>query len=1010
MGFYFSKHLMLRMPVFPTAQYQMALSNALKDPIFQAAVYLASPQFYDRLQKAGFDTGKMTAKECYAASRYFNRACFRPTPFGYFSSITMGQWQSEEHIEISAPSLDLSAYVQPAEWFLQTLNKLEGVHKGDQAMFEPNPTLYRVNKNFRFLKADIGESNRRTYQLQSSLYSQVLSGILKYCKSGQRRRSIVERICREANCDLSEGIAYFEFLQDAQILLPIDRPSITGHIFHSNTLSQELRGVLFNRSKTMAGHLPSAMSLKEGDQFLLEKIPERFRSTGKSLFNLILVRDVQHKFIDEAYQEDLRKAIFALDRLSPPDQMPALSTFKAQFIKHFEGERIPLLLALDPELGIGYQSEPHESPNPLLETINLRPRSRVSDKRSWTAAHHCLMAAWLKMERQQANVIDLEFADLNSLKEKKDELILGASILFQLSEAGVYVESTGGNNPAALIGRFTMADERTYQAGLDIAAAIENKNPDLLFAEILHLADPHIDNVNRRRQLWNYQLPILAAADPVDKSKTLELADLYVQVLGGMIVLWSKTHNKIVVPRLTSAYNHGIDELPLFRFLADISYQYGRTQLSFDLNHYFPGFPSYPRVTYLGVILSPATWIISPDELEALLLKKDWITAFKQTAKQLGVSDRFIVTEGDQQLVFDQTVNDELVMVRELIRPRQKMILREYLAPKYPSSVNRSGSDKVYQVQFNAFLLPDTSISLPRIDNGLREYPVYQRKFIPGTEWLYLKLYVPRLAVNRLLLQLQPIVRKRFPHGKITQWFFVRFEDHAPHIRIRFKVDPRDVDEILKGLRSILEENVHQHLIREFQLDVYSREIERYQALGIEETEEFFSRSSNFVVQYLRVIKSGITLPAFLVAAYSVKAITEGFLKEASQREVFWQQSFERYAHEFEVQKLKVELDQKYRETSRQLDLFLEQAEPFQNRILKRCFHLLKSKAAELGRKLLNNDAGLEYLLSVLHLHLNRIFADRQREQEMVIYYLLAKWMRSQEARQKKQPKVSDLF
>ena len=200
----------------------------------------------------------------------------------------------------------------------------------------------------------------------------------------------------------------------------------------------------------------------------------------------------------------------------------------------------------------------------------------------------------------------------------------------------------------------------------------------------------------------------------------------------------------------------------------------------------------------------------------------------------------------------------------------------------------------------------------------------------------------------------------------------------------------------------MLEDNVHQHLIREYQLDVYSRELERYQAAGIEETEEFFWYSSEFVVHFLKAIKSGNRIPSFQAAAFTVKVITEGFYSAAEQQLEFWQNAFENYFTEFEGKNIKVELDHKYRVHSQELDVFLHALEPFPEKQLQHWLKKMRLKAIEINKKLDNNASKRDYLLSLIHVHLNRMFADQQREQEMVIYFLLSKWMRSRIARQKK--------
>jgi len=997
MNYHFSKYLLQRVPLFPINHYDGSLQIAIDDSIFQAAIYLASPQFYARLEKAGFNLSKMDMREVITLSRYYNRACFRPTPFGYFASVGMGHWSISGHPPINETADALLAYVQPAEWVLQNIIRRSTRLNLPDELFEANPTLYRVKKYYRFIKEEVGNNNKRTFQLQSSQYSLVLRDLLRYTCKGVSRKMIEKQICKVANCTQEEGLEYFEFLKDAQILLPKYRPGITGIaalIMRQPTLK-------LPHQLNVISPLLRVNELREIEYELASILNEGSKANEKSLLNTIFVRERDHT-LSEHYQKSLKEGFFALDRLCPPDQFPALSRFKENFVRHFEGERIPLLLALDPEFGIGYQAEVQESPNPLLETVNIRPRNSKEEIRSWTAAHQYLMSAWLKMSSRSEGVIELEETALHELKNESMQLSsLGFSALFSINDQHVYIESAGGMNPNALIGRFTLAHPSIYEAAKEMATEIEQLNPEFIFAEVLHLSDPHIDNVNRRAQVWSYQLPLLAG-QPYENNlgNQLRLDDLYVEINGNMVLLWSEKNQKYVFPRLTSAYNHSIDPLPLFRFLADLSYQYSRSQISFELSSYFPGFSHYPRVCYRQAVLSPATWIIDMKFLSNNTHEKEWVSSFISYARHNGIPQYFILTEGDQQLVFDQGRNDDLILLRETIQSKKQVTIREYLAPENSES---KAQDR-YQVQYNAFLLPDFPLVLPKPAIRVATQQHEQRKFIPGTEWLYLKLYIPRLSVNRLLLEIDPLLRKRFPHGKISRWFFIRYEDHAPHIRLRLKISPEDIDLVLGTLRVILEENVHQHLIREYQLDVYSRELERYQAIGMEETEAFFWFSSSFVLQYIKAVKAGSAIPTYLAAAITTKLITDGFYKSPQEQLAFWHQTFEIYLTEFEGKQVKVELDQKYRDTSRTLDHYLKMELPFKEKSLQQWANKLKVKAADLGSALIDEESKKDYLISLIHVHLNRLFTDQARQQEMIIYFLLSKWMRSQVARQKLRP------
>ncbi|MGN6396700.1 MAG: lantibiotic dehydratase [Mucilaginibacter sp.] len=347
------------------------------------------------MAKVDFEPSQMTTREILTLTRYLNRACFRPVPFGFFASVTMGKWVASGRITLTDEATELHAYVQPGESFLRKLaNQHTDINQLTE-MFEPNPTLYRVKKFYRFIKEDSGPERPKLFQLQSSPYSQVLRNLLQFCRNGKSVAMIIDRICKEAHSSLSDSVEYFEFLKDAQILLSKSRPGISG----SHT---------FNETKTFIRQLPEAAELQTFGKQLLERTNDSLLQEDNDLYNAILIRHPGQATIDIKYQQDLKEGFTALNRLCPEDELPALNLFKSQYQKHFENERLPLLLAVDPELGIGYQTEPYESPNPLLETVHIRPRVRNENASIWSPVHRYLMAAWLEMERTQQTCISLD--------------------------------------------------------------------------------------------------------------------------------------------------------------------------------------------------------------------------------------------------------------------------------------------------------------------------------------------------------------------------------------------------------------------------------------------------------------------------------------------------------------------------------------------------------------------------------------------------------------------------
>jgi len=982
MGYYFARDLLLRMPGGNAADYTMDKSVILANPIFRTALMLASPVFYAKLEQFGFRAELLSRKQQHTLQKYYNRFCFRPTPFGLFASVTLTEWG--ENAVSHAAEFNYHPIIRADQRYLAALTSglLRNGDKGG-AFFDPNPSIYRVLNEFRFIRSSLDEGfSSRNFSLQTIAYSKLLGDLLSFSTGGRTGNEIVFYIVEGAGCTSTEANAYLEFLVDAQLLLNRVRPNITGGDFLDRIPDIQMNAVskIFSRNHAISEHY-----FRDLKSDLREYLPEGVRDQIQDELNVILHRYSTGDGLSKEFQLLLDAGINALSILVPEGKNNAMQAFVRQFNIRFEGQCIPLLTALDPEAGIGYQVPDSDRINPLLETLHIPGNTPVDHSVNWTAAHALLLERWHSKEFQQNGIIRLQPEDVDGLRTPGDAppAMLGMSVLFRQIGEQVHIESAGGNNAAALMGRFTIGDPGITLSARRMAKAQEKQNPGLLFVEILHLSDPHTDNINRREQIWAYELPVTALS-LLPAERQLELSNLYVATYENQVYLYSKKHRKVVLPRLTSAYNHGLNKLPLFRFLADISYQYGRNNLFLDLRQFFPGLGFYPRVEYGQTILFAATWVLRDVQLAQLGTDSPEINLhhLKQLREELRIPAAITIADGDQHLHFDLRNAPETIFFLDCIRNKNEVVLKEII------------NDEPVR-QYNAYLLPDVALKLPPMGifkSALGNLPALHRKFVPGSEWLYLKIYAPKMSSSRLLLKLRPILRRKFSHGPVRRWFFIRYEDHAPHLRLRMQVDPMDTGEVLSAFKTKLEDRIRQHVVREYQVDVYSRELERYNYAGMEKTETFFWVSSELVIQAITTVTNDEEL--YLFALKSTLTILRTFIRQEDVLIDFCYQSYAQFSAEFKVTKLHVELDQKYRKLQKDINNALDDKnEKFLNPKRKTVKNFVRSLIRLAESPDNNTTDRYQYLSSIVHMHVNRVFAEEARKQEMITYYLLYKFL-----------------
>lgn len=132
-----------------------------------------------------------------------------------------------------------------------------------------------------------------------------------------------------------------------------------------------------------------------------------------------------------------------------------------------------------------------------------------------------------------------------------------------------------------------------------------------------------------------------------------------------------------------------------------------------------------------------------------------------------------------------------------------------------------------------------------------------QRIFLPGSEWLYLKLYLGDKSADTILCcQIRQLVHYLKNMAVIDKWFFIRYNDPDFHLRIRFHLlDPKLCEIALQAINELFFQKVKHHIIWNVQLDTYKRELERYNDLLIDDVESIFCINSECILDLLPLFR-----------------------------------------------------------------------------------------------------------------------------------------------------------
>lgn len=288
-----------------------------------------------------------------------------------------------------------------------------------------------------------------------------------------------------------------------------------------------------------------------------------------------------------------------------------------------------------------------------------------------------------------------------------------------------------------------------------------------------------------------------------------------------------------------------------------------------------------------------------------------------------------------------------------------------------------------------------------------------QRTFIPGSRWVYFKLYAGTKKVDNILACDIPfIVKSLCKNGWIDKWFFIRYADPDFHLRVRILVtDEKYVGEVIRLFYGRLDTLVKSGLIWKIQLDTYNRELERYGESLIEEAETIFYIDSACMVSLLKKIKGKEENCRWMIALYLIDTFLSDFSMNITEKEQLTRHLSQSFKAEFGFDMYNSkQFNVKYREHKLTIEKVLK------NRIESDDFNAFRipiDKRSEELRTVISQvqyklgkqkfiDVSLESLLSsYIHMTLNRLFRSKNRQHEMVLYDFMNRYYKSEIAKLK---------
>jgi lantibiotic biosynthesis protein len=859
------------------------------------ALLLASPSLAADVSRLGsLAAGRKSDKVRRALVRYVSRMATRATPFGLCAGWSLLAVTAEptQHADIAIEvadgivtrtRLDFECLAAIALALTQAPAVLR------ELRLDPNSSLHRVGRYWHFVESrarvDInGGPTVWTHHLARVEADESLDALIGCARGGLTFGQIRDRLAAllpDETRTAGELEEYIQAAVDEGVLVAGVSPLLTGGSALSDLVSQ-LEGKLAAQS-----HRDALLDIERAIRRMddtpvnapewgsayrdVESKVKGFgvRPTEGSLVHVDMERRLSRAAVSASVFSEAIAVAERLASVTPWEEPAELTAFREKFRRRYDGGTVPLLEVMDEEVGIGFGRTPMDA-SPLLHGVDLSLRGEPGSRPRLSALDELVLARLAKRGDRALEDLRLDLDDVRPGPERElpDCFSLVLTLLPTSTAAAtgknmeVWLHGAVGPSGANLMGRFCATSQHLADKvrGL-LADESDESADDAVFAEVVHAAEGRSGNVVSRPVLRQYEIPYLSRSGAPAECQ-ISPRDLLVRVTeGGRIDLLSERLGCRVIPRSTTAHAYGPNvpgRLPLYRFLCVLQ---GQREVPGMLSAALTHLAYRPRISIGRVVLAPRAWRIGPEDCRRFgqLAGYQRHAALQSLRMERGLPRVCTTSEGGDPLAVDWDNVLSVDVLGSILARSRGATLEELLPASNGASTGAPGAAYVNEVV------------LPVQRRGARSSPGSSRRSaasavsrrpsrrsIPGDEWAYVKIYGSEHALDGLLHErLAPIASDPEFSGCVKTWFFLRYADPEPHLRVRFKLTRfEDAERIFRRVTADVRPLVEAEQVWRIQWDTYVPEVERYGGeRGLELVEELWGCDSVALVQAIEALR-----------------------------------------------------------------------------------------------------------------------------------------------------------
>ncbi|MDG0949136.1 lantibiotic dehydratase [Bacillus paranthracis] len=872
---YFStiQKYMLRVPLQPNSlieeydDIENNIENIVGDKFLCEQLLVASENIYNTLVNKDFTTlsKKKQRNLITSLGNYINRAATRTTPFGLFSGVTILNLNERETLEKTIEMKYQKHSRIDVEWLFRLIKKIELEHFSI-LKFKMNTANYRRGDRLYLPYTLDGKSAEINVN-----YSKPLEIIKNLCKKKQISFNEIINALKEEypQRNLEALAAYVKILIEKDFLISELRPPICNtdiltytineiskysmlHEKYGEPLSQVKSLIVEFNNKPIGDGIDVYLTIQEKMKGILSYTNEKFLQVDTEIVT-------NNNYLCESDITNINECITLFMKFAPEintshNSNRIFEEYRLKFIEKFgDNVEVPAYEVVNEISGIGAPKTYSKPKNKFSQDLPINDNDNNSILKKY------FMDKYLSaIENKQPIVIKDE--EINRLKLKIEEGDLPNSLelnfIIRKNESGENRLFLGPNvgSPEAgkTFGRFSYMADSFTKVLEEIETKLDETKTDRVELSFIptHIRSANVMRVNSPRK---YNMSLFTNTDKSNDEITL--SDVLVGYTNKYFYLKNKNNGRLL--NISGSHMLNLSATSnVIRLLSDITLFQKLDWMTTPWEVFYKDFIHIPENRYKNITLSNEKWSLQNfrNQFEKAIKFEEFTTKFEGFRNVYSVPNRVYLQFADNRILLDLTKYSDLNLLYKNFFKYPAVILEKEEAG-HP--VINIGEDSFSAEVVVPFILKDkyrvTNTSDASYGNLYNEV-----QYAPFKEWLFLKLYGPEDRQNELIGYLHHFILNQLEPMDCEKFFYMRYNDPKPHIRLRFKSDnPNKLMSIYLKLNSYLLELQKMNIVSEVSINTYFPEVNRYGGPPlIRYAEDLFYRDSLVVMNLLEFMKN----------------------------------------------------------------------------------------------------------------------------------------------------------